>query len=301
MTTCKTFGKRHCVWGAQKPCEIRADSSIDFQSLTRSFSPAQKDYFLGIPTTVNLRTLAAATPVPATPQGVLRIWPPSPRRAGNSSCALHSRLCSPVSEKLLSGLLFVAHRREKEKRGQIAQRGAPLSHGLLPHPERRGHRLECSVGDRPGIPTVQRPPHHGGETHLPLTDDRGRGHLRSRHPRRRRDHGAIVLPVHGKVTMSHREHIAREPRRGLQEWGTARPPGAQRCRHVREHELAVHHGGGHAVQAVQPPGHTGRQIEAQPRQTTQQPWAEQRAAPDAPAPSRRRPVGCTPRCCGSAL
>ena len=40
------------------------------------------------------------------------------------------------------------------------------------------------------------------------------------------------------------------------------------------------------MQAIQPPGHTGRQSEAQPRQTAQQQQAEQRAGPDAPAPPR---------------
>src|SRR6266700_2453423 len=42
VTPGKTFGKRHCVWGAQKPYEIRADTSIDFQELTRSFHTCSK-------------------------------------------------------------------------------------------------------------------------------------------------------------------------------------------------------------------------------------------------------------------
>src|SRR6195256_6914011 len=42
VTPGKTFGKRHCAWGAQKPYEIRADTSIDFQALTRSFHTCSK-------------------------------------------------------------------------------------------------------------------------------------------------------------------------------------------------------------------------------------------------------------------
>src|SRR5260221_9216589 len=42
MTACNTFEKRPCGWGAQKPCGIRAEASIDFPSLTRSFFPCSK-------------------------------------------------------------------------------------------------------------------------------------------------------------------------------------------------------------------------------------------------------------------
>src|SRR6266581_8796879 len=42
VTPGKTFGKRHCVWGDQKPYEIGADTSIDFQELTRSFHTCSK-------------------------------------------------------------------------------------------------------------------------------------------------------------------------------------------------------------------------------------------------------------------
>ena len=42
VTTGKTFGKRHCAWGAQKLYAIRADTSIDFQALTRSVHTCSK-------------------------------------------------------------------------------------------------------------------------------------------------------------------------------------------------------------------------------------------------------------------
>ena len=42
MTACNTFGKRPCGWGAQKPCAIIAEASIDFTSLTRSFFTCPK-------------------------------------------------------------------------------------------------------------------------------------------------------------------------------------------------------------------------------------------------------------------
>ena len=42
MTACNMFGKRHYIWGAQKPCAIRADTSIDFPSLTRVCSACSK-------------------------------------------------------------------------------------------------------------------------------------------------------------------------------------------------------------------------------------------------------------------
>src|SRR5712691_3324674 len=42
MTPCNTFGKRPCGWGAQKPYAIRAEASIDFTSLTRSFFTCSK-------------------------------------------------------------------------------------------------------------------------------------------------------------------------------------------------------------------------------------------------------------------
>src|SRR6267378_151992 len=42
MTACNTFATRPCGWGAQKPCEMRAEASIDFTSLTRSFFTCSK-------------------------------------------------------------------------------------------------------------------------------------------------------------------------------------------------------------------------------------------------------------------
>src|SRR6476659_2210 len=42
MTTRNMCGKQHGVWGAQKPCAMRADTSIDFPSLTRAFSTCSK-------------------------------------------------------------------------------------------------------------------------------------------------------------------------------------------------------------------------------------------------------------------
>src|SRR5262245_53304250 len=34
--------KQHGVWSAQKPCAMRADTSIDFPSLTKAFSTCSK-------------------------------------------------------------------------------------------------------------------------------------------------------------------------------------------------------------------------------------------------------------------
>ena len=42
MTTCNMFGKQPDGWGAQKPCASRAEASIDFTSLTRSFFTRSK-------------------------------------------------------------------------------------------------------------------------------------------------------------------------------------------------------------------------------------------------------------------
>src|SRR4030095_5113558 len=42
MTTRNVCGKQHGVWGAPKPCAMRADTSIDFPSLTRAFSTCSK-------------------------------------------------------------------------------------------------------------------------------------------------------------------------------------------------------------------------------------------------------------------
>src|SRR6266481_1798910 len=47
MTASNTFEKRPCGWGAQKPCGIRAEASIDFPSLTRSFFPCSKSTLFG--------------------------------------------------------------------------------------------------------------------------------------------------------------------------------------------------------------------------------------------------------------
>src|SRR6266481_2866864 len=46
MTACNTFEKRPCGWGAQKPCAIRAETSIDFTSLTRLFFTCSKSNVL---------------------------------------------------------------------------------------------------------------------------------------------------------------------------------------------------------------------------------------------------------------
>src|SRR4030095_16704581 len=43
MTTRNVCGKQHGVWGAPKPCAMRADTSIDFPSLTRAFSTCSKN------------------------------------------------------------------------------------------------------------------------------------------------------------------------------------------------------------------------------------------------------------------
>jgi hypothetical protein len=42
MTTRNMCGKQHGVWSAQKPCAMRADTSIDFPSLTKAFSTCSK-------------------------------------------------------------------------------------------------------------------------------------------------------------------------------------------------------------------------------------------------------------------
>ena len=49
MTTRNVCGKQHGVWGAQKPCAMRADTSIDFPSLTRAFSTCSKRLFFEHP------------------------------------------------------------------------------------------------------------------------------------------------------------------------------------------------------------------------------------------------------------
>src|SRR5262252_4747522 len=47
MTTRNMCGKQHGVWGAQKPCAMRADTSIDFPSLTRAFFTCSKRFDFG--------------------------------------------------------------------------------------------------------------------------------------------------------------------------------------------------------------------------------------------------------------
>src|SRR6266446_8558933 len=78
VTRGKTFGKRHCAWGAQKPYEIRADTSIDFQALTRSFHTCSKRLLFEHPYYRKFTGTCGCNPYYLARGEVIKIWQAQP-------------------------------------------------------------------------------------------------------------------------------------------------------------------------------------------------------------------------------